>query len=113
MTALAAELARHVDPAGNDHRLLLIAPGKLRCVVCARTIDLRPALAAVPGATSTSRGLPHADQSCPKHPGEWPGRCGPCRAEQLERCGDPLPFTPTADVASGVAAARRALERTS
>lgn len=111
MTALATELAKHVDPSGTQHHLVLLAPDKLRCLICTRTLDLRPALAAVPGSTSTSRGLPRAEQACTRHPGEWPDTCGRCRSEQLERQGEPEPPRPTADVTAGAARVRAALPR--
>ena len=79
MTALAIELARHV----GQHRLTLTAPDKLRCLDCQQTIDLRPALTAVPGHTSTSRGHPHRDEACRLHGGEWPDMCGRCRSDRL------------------------------
>lgn len=112
MTALRPQLERHLDGPDSRHRLVLLAPDRLRCLDCTQTIDLRPALAAVPGTTSTSKGLPHPDESCPKHPGEWPDACGRCRSERIAaRLAQPNPFTPTADVAAGAARARAAIRR--
>jgi hypothetical protein len=108
MTALAAELARHVDSTGTTHRLLLVAPTKLRCLVCCQIIDLRPALSGVPGSTSTSQD-PTADEQCPHHIGEWAGRCGRCRAEHLE-ARTPRPVQqPTFDTSDQARAKRRRL----
>lgn len=111
MSALATELAKHVDDTGRLHRLLLLAPDRLRCLVCERSIDLRPALAAVPGSTSTSRGLPHPEQSCDQHPGEWRGTCGRCRSERIADEQRDVEHQATADVVARVAEARAALSR--
>lgn len=112
MTAALAVLAQHIDQPTQRHRCVLLDQLRLRCLDCARTIDLR-SLASLPtGSTSTSDGPPplHAPDRCPDHPGQRTGACGPCRAEQLEAQRS-LPAQPTADVAARAAEARAEIAR--
>lgn len=103
-------LAQHIDnPTGARHRCVVLDPRRLRCRDCARTIILPTTTTADPPTPIPVRlGDP---SRCPRHIGERHDTCGPCRAEQLERTTDPPPFQPTADVTTGAAAARAAIER--
>lgn len=105
-------LGEHIDdPAGTRHRCALLDARRLRCHDCARTLVL-PTAQPARGTSSTLTGpvpLHHPDR-CPAHPGQWaPPRCGACRAEQLQ-AERHLQHTPTADVATGAAAVRQAVD---
>lgn len=103
-------LAKHIHAPGRPHRLVALDAARIRCLDCAHTLDLRPG--AVPDTTSTSTSPPplHAPDRCHRHPGQRTGMCGPCRAEQLETPRT-IQHAPTADVAAGIAACRKALTR--
>jgi hypothetical protein len=96
-------LAEHVN-----HRAFLRDERHLRCVDCQRTLVL-PGGPGTTGPTSTSD-HPPADEQCPHHIGEWAGRCGRCRADQLEAHVPRATPQPTADVAARAAECRAQLK---
>jgi hypothetical protein len=89
----------------------------VRCIDCARTVDLSGVLGLRPSAvqsTSTSTVVPlniNDPAGCPQHPGYSARACGPCRSEQLA-ADEPLPVLPAGapmpdDFRQQVQAARR------
>lgn len=103
----SAIMVEHIHrPPDRPHRVVIRPDLTLRCLDCQRTLIV----AAVPSSTSTSKGLPHATESCSRHPGEWPTTCGRCRSEQLERRADEHGTPqPTADVHTRAAEVRATL----
>ena len=70
-----------------------------------------PKFDVTPTEDSTPRPAKREDE-CRKHPGQWPGSCGPCATEKFQAFHDEQPETPRVTVEQAKAEARAAIEAT-
>ena len=111
--AFATALARHVDPTGTTHRLLMIDGTHLKCLPCGWTVLVPSTVASTSTSPSPIPGPLRGQDTCERHPGESAGNCRCCASDRKGH-DEPPPVrahVPTADLTAARARVAAALRR--